>query len=135
VKVLIDANVSPHIARALAVLAERDGHRVDALRDKFGPAVPDLDWLHQLGKEGGWAVISGDRRIMRNPQERAAWLEARLITSFLERGWHRGLSQFVFAGRLMMRWPDIIEVATRFEPPAAFILPIRGKLRELRGRR
>jgi hypothetical protein len=51
---------------------------------------------------------------------------------FLESGWHKGFSQFVIAGRLIMRWPDIVEVAARLEPPAAFMLPIRGKLRELR---
>ncbi len=54
---------------------------------------------------------------------------------FLETGSHKGMSQFVFAGRLIMRSPDIIEIATRLEPPAAFMLPIRGKLRELDRRR
>jgi hypothetical protein len=136
VKVLVDHNISPHVARALAVLAEREGHQVQALVDKFSdPAIPDAMWLRRLGEEGGWAVISGDHRIIRNPQEHAAWLQARLIAFFLERGWSRGMSQFSFAGRLIMRWPDIIEVATRFDPPAAFILPVRGKLRELQRRR
>jgi hypothetical protein len=76
-------------------------------------------------------VISGDWRIIRNPQEHSAWLRARVITFFLERGWQRGMSQFVFAGRLMMHWPDLIEVAERVEAPAAFVLPLRGKLRQL----
>jgi hypothetical protein len=131
VKILVDHNISPHIARALAVLAAVEGHRVRALSDDFDPATPDTEWLRRLGEEGGWVVISGDRRIIRNPQEHTAWLRARVITFFLERGWHRGMSQFVFAGRLMMRWPDLIEVAERFGPPAAFVLPLRGKLRQL----
>lgn len=131
-KVLFDHNISPYIARALTVLAAPHGHRVEALIDKFGdPAMPDTVWLRQLGDEGGWVVISGDRRIMRNPQEHEAWLRARLITFFLEPGWHRGMSQFVFAGRLIMYWPDLIAVANRFAPPAAFLVQVRGRLKEL----
>lgn len=135
-KVFIDHNISHHVARALAVLAAPHGHHVEPLIDKFGhPSVPDTEWLRQLGKEGGWAVVSGDRRIIRNPQEHTAWLQARVIAFFLERGWYRGMPQFAFAGRFIMRWPDIIEIATRFEPPAAFVLPLRGKLQELSRRR
>jgi PIN domain-containing protein len=64
VNVLFDHNVSPYIARALAVLANPDGHRVHALVDKFGDAsVSDADWLRELGRDGSWIVISGDRRI------------------------------------------------------------------------
>jgi hypothetical protein len=81
VKVFIDHNISPHIARALAVLAAVEGHRVRALSEDFDPATPDTKWLRRFGEEGGWVVISGDRRITRNPQEHSAWLRARVITS------------------------------------------------------
>jgi hypothetical protein len=43
VKVFVDHNISPHIARALAVLAAVDGHRVSALIDKFDGATPDME--------------------------------------------------------------------------------------------
>lgn len=131
-KALVDHNISPYIARALAILAQPHGHDVSALVDKFGdPSVPDVEWLRQLGREGGWTVISGDRRITRNPQEHAAWLQAQVITFFLANGWHRGMPQFKFAGRLISYWPDLVGVARRFDPPAAFLLQVNGRLKEL----
>ena len=102
-----------------------------ALTDDFDRTTPDTEWLRRLGEECGWTVISGDWRIVPNPQEHSAWLRAHVIAFFLERGWSRGMSQFVFAGRLMMRWPDLIEIAGRVEAPAAFRLPLRGKLLQL----
>jgi hypothetical protein len=79
VNVLIDHNISPSIARALAAMAEPHGHKVEAMTDKFGPATPDSEWLEMLAREGGWAFISNDQRIWRNPQECAAMLAARVI--------------------------------------------------------
>jgi PIN like domain len=60
--------------RALAAIAEADGHQVEAKFDKFdgNTSVPDTEWLGLLGNEGGWAFVSDDHRIYRNPQERSA---------------------------------------------------------------
>jgi PIN like domain len=87
VRLLIDHNISPYIARALAAMAEPDGHEVKAKRDKFETsAMTDSEWLSILGREGGWAFLSDDHRIYRNPQERSAMLAAKLIGFFLELG-------------------------------------------------
>jgi hypothetical protein len=67
VKLLIDHNISPYIARALAAIAEPDGHAVKAKPDKFNTtaSVSDAEWLSVLGQEGGWGFLSDDHRIYR----------------------------------------------------------------------
>jgi PIN like domain len=60
VRLLVDHNISPYIARALASMGEPDGHEVMAKHDKFNAAtsIPDTEWLSILGNEGGWAFVS-----------------------------------------------------------------------------
>jgi hypothetical protein len=105
VRLLIDHNISPYIARALAAMAEPDGHEVKAKRDKFDTtaSLPDTEWLSVLGKEGGWAFVSDDHRIYSNPQERAVMLAARVIGFFLEPAWRkRNVTEYERAARLIL---------------------------------
>ena len=41
----------------------------------------------QLGQEGDWIVISGDRKIYTNPQRRRVWISAKITTFFLANTW------------------------------------------------
>jgi hypothetical protein len=125
VNVLIDHNISPHIAHALAAMALPHGHRVEAITEKFNPATSDAEWLGVLGCEGGWAFISNDQRIWRNPQECAAMLAAQVIGFFLEPAWRkRNITVFEQAGRLIMWWPKLMQQCDIVRPPAAFRVPI-----------
>lgn len=122
-KVLVDNNLSPRLARAINVLVEPDGHVVVALRDKFPPDIQDADWIEDLGTEGGWAVISGDVRITRRPAERLAWHRSRLKGFFLAPSWSK-LANIEKTGRLLLWWPKI-EVQERLVAPGAiFQLPV-----------
>jgi hypothetical protein len=47
-KVLIDNDLSPHIAAAINALVEPHGHHVVALRKKFAPNTEDVDWIDAL---------------------------------------------------------------------------------------
>ena len=124
-KVLIDHNISPYVARALVVMAEPHGHEVKAMIDRFGAATPDLEWLDGLGREGGWAFVSNDQRIWRNPQECAAMLAAHVVGFFLEPAWRkRNVTVFEQAGRLLMWWPTLMQQCAIVEPPAAFRVPL-----------
>jgi PIN like domain len=128
VKVLIDHNISPHIARALAALAEPHGHKVEAMVDKFDPATRDVEWLDALRREGGWAFVSNDQRIWRNPQERAAMLAAQVVGFFLEPAWRkRNVTVFEQAGRLIMWWPTLMQQCAIVQPPAAFRVPLNPR--------
>lgn len=123
---LLDNNLSPKLARALNELSSGSGHEVHALRDKFPPATSDESWIRTLGSEGDWAVVSGDRKILKNPLEQAAWREAKLTTFFLAPGWS-SLDHWAKAARLVQLWPSIEGSASTVRAGAAYLLPVRGK--------
>jgi hypothetical protein len=56
------------------------GDQVIPLTDRFPANTEDRVWMDALGDEGGWVVISADRRIHRNKIEREAWRRSGLIT-------------------------------------------------------
>ena len=88
-RVMVDNNLSPLLARAIDVLVVPDGHQVVALRSMFPADAKDADWIEALGAEGGWTVLSGDVRITRRAAERLAWHRSRLKGFFLAPGWSR----------------------------------------------
>ena len=61
VKVVVDENLPPALARALFALFAGE-HEIVHLRERFGPRVTDVAWISELSA-GRWVVISGDRRI------------------------------------------------------------------------
>ncbi len=128
----VDNNLPPRLARALSVLLEPN-HECIHLTDRFPGDVADVDWLASLAAESDWVVVCGDFRILRNKVERAAWHRARLTTFFLRRGWTRSksLSLFELTGRLIMRWPEIVEIVKRYERGTAFEVPLTGNIRPL----
>jgi len=130
-KLLVDHNVSYRIAEALHAIVSAEGHLVTALQSKFSPNVDDAVWISALGSEGGWAVLSGDKRITRNPAERAAWRRTELVGFFLEPGWAR-LPVREQAARLLL-WPKLEAQFALVRGGALFLLPVRhtSKLRQL----
>src|SRR3546814_13486053 len=67
----------------LTTLFRSGEHHVVHIRDKFGTgSLPDAEWIERLGKEGGWSVLSGDRRIAKQKPSRELFLRAGLIGFF-----------------------------------------------------
>ena len=128
-KLFVDHNIAPRVARALDVLF--DEHEVTAKTDKFARDTPDAEWIGQLGKEGGWAVLSKDRAILRSKAERAALAEraafrqAGLIGFFLEKAWERR-SAAELTGRLLLRWDSLVTQFEQFEGSAVLFVPLKG---------
>lgn len=87
-KVLVDENLSPALARALNELFSGQ-HEVVHMRARFGPGVRDIEWIGTLSSEGRWVVISGDRRITKNRAEYAAFRTSRLVGFFLSKGLYK----------------------------------------------
>ena len=81
-KVIIDENLSPALAKALNALFSGE-HQVEHIREKFGPSVKDADWITRLSDEGHWIIISGDARIAKRKAEQALFRNSRLIGFFL----------------------------------------------------
>lgn len=108
-KVFVDENLPPAMARSLAALFV-DEHEIVHLRDKFGPRVTDIEWMRALNSEGGWIVLSGDRRISRNKAEQAVFRSSRLIAFIFSPGLQKApLTKKM--ERLMVMWGRIEQQA------------------------
>jgi hypothetical protein len=132
VKVLIDNDLSPHIAAAINALVEPQGHHVIALRRKFPPDTEDIVRIKALGEDGGWVVISGDAGITRRAAERQAWRQAKLIGFFVMPSW-RKLNPLIQTARLLLWWDSLVAQAQLVEGGAIFQLPVKSssRLRQL----
>ncbi len=119
-----DNNLPPSLARALNFLSNRDGDTVVPLVDKFERSISDIDWISALNHEGNWVVISGDMRIMKNPHEKAAWVESGLTIFFLAKAWMH-ISYWEKAWKIVKWWPEITSQSKRIESGTSFIVPIR----------
>lgn len=130
-KVFLDNNLPPRLAKALAALF--DGiHVVVALREKFPQNVSDIDWISELSKEGGWTVLSSDRRILKNPSEKAALRASNLTAFFLTRSLAGKIGIEKQMIRILQLW-NVMETTVRtVQGGAAYELPERSmKLRQL----
>lgn len=78
---MVDENLPPPLARALAALFVGQ-HEVVHLRDRFGARVADIDWLTGLNREGGWVILSADRRITKNKAEQRVFHNSKHIGFF-----------------------------------------------------
>ncbi|MBC6437829.1 MAG: hypothetical protein GDA52_06770 [Rhodobacteraceae bacterium] len=81
VKVLLDHNMPPQIARALDAIVKPDGHEVKAFRDHFPVNISDREYFGQLNL--GWIVISKDLANSRKKTERAAILSNNIVAFYL----------------------------------------------------
>lgn len=127
-KLLFDHNISPKVPRAINELVKDTGSTAVALRDKFSASTADQDWIDKLGREGGWAVVSGDRAITKNRAERTAWLQTDLVGFFLEPALAR-LDPLEQTARLILWLPAIEKQLSLISGPALFALPIRATSR------
>jgi PIN like domain len=84
-KLLLDHNLSPRLAKALNALFV--DHQIMALRERFAADVVDVDWITALDREGGWAALTKDLRIRQRPHERAALDRSRIVYFFLSGAW------------------------------------------------
>lgn len=119
----LDNCLSPRIARALNELSQPN-HEVVHLRERFPQDAPDSVWLAALAQQRRWVIISGDARILKNPQNRAVLKESGLTAFILARGWlnHRFYDQ---AWRIVRWWPRIIASAEAIQPRVVYAVPVR----------
>ncbi len=123
VKVLFDHNMPPVIARSLNELIKADGHEAVALRKKFRTNISDIDYYSELGKEGGWIVISKDVKQIKKPAERDAILRSGVMVFYLMPavGKQRVNEQ---AATIIWQWDKILKQYELSEG-GLFALPVR----------
>jgi hypothetical protein len=121
-KLLIDHNLSPALARALQPLFPE--HMIVALRDRFSANVTDLDWITTLDNEGGWAAVTKDLRLRTRPHERIALDRSNVVYFFLAGAWKR-YSVPETAARLIRLVPLMV-AQTAIASSGRFDLPINA---------
>ncbi|ESY03112.1 hypothetical protein X753_24190 [Mesorhizobium sp. LNJC399B00] len=123
-KVLIDENLSPALAKSLNALFV-GLHDVIHVREKYGPSVKDIDWIQSSSAEGRWIVISGDRRITRNALEYHAFRNSRLVGFFLSKGLYKAPVTKQME-RLLALWTIIEKQAEIVKGGAIFELQMKS---------
>ena len=121
-KLLLDNNLAPRIARSLDALFE--DHTISALRAQFAENTPDVDWIKALSERGGCAVLTRDLHIRTRPHERAALDNARIVFFFLGSGWQK-LGVEETTARLIRLIPKMA-AQTELAESGRFELPINS---------
>lgn len=125
-RILFDNNISPKVARSINELKKGShGDFAVALRDKFSPSTPDIQWITALGKEKGWCVVSADLRIARNKAEIAAWRQTDLIGFFMKPALAQ-LEPVQQTARLLFWLPILENQARIIAGPALLELPLKA---------
>ena len=129
-RVLVDENISPALAKALNALYAGE-HEIVHIRERFGPGVTDREWIEHMSAEGRWIVVSGDRRSTRSRAELATFRNSRLIGFFLAPALNaaRVTTQMQ---RLLALWEDMEAISKSVAGGSMYELPIKGKIRQLR---
>lgn len=99
-------------------------HEIVALRNKFPADIADVDWIGELDREGGWAVLTEDLRIRQRPRERAALDRSRIVYFFLARAWTKYPVEET-AARLIRLIPEMA-AQTDLADRGRFELPINA---------
>lgn len=122
-KLLVDHNLPPRLAEALHTIFKPD-HEIIALGKKFGRHnLKDEEWIPELGREGGWAVLSADLNIARKRPSRDLFVRAGLVGFFFSPAMQKWpLSRQ--AARVLILWPQMVSHLSTtangvFEVPAS----------------
>jgi len=119
--VLLDENLSPALAKALAALFDGT-HEVFHLRQKFAAGVTDKEWIQTLSDEGRWIIISGDRRITKVQSEYQAFRNSRLVGFFLSKGLYKArvtkqMERILAIWEVIERQSELVLGGAMFEVP------------------
>lgn len=123
-KLFVDENLPPQLARGLAALFKGD-HEVTCHRDKFGQRCRlDEEWMVELGREGEWVILSGDVNIARKRPQRELFFRSNLV-GFFPRAGVMELPLPKKAARVLSVWDRMVSIA-RDVRPGVFELQQRG---------
>ena len=130
-KLLVDNNISPRVARVLRAAFPESDCCIEHLRWRFSADTPDDEWISVLGTEEGWAVLTLDRRIGKQPHLKHLWKTTDLVIFFLRPAWSK-CTPILQAGRLLLRWQEIADAFTSATPPCGFEVPLKGQIKRMR---
>jgi len=126
-KIYIDENMAPQLARALNViqehlnLDEKKAIEVLSLKDTFHEGIKDEEWIPLVGEEHG-IIITQDRNIQFSRHQRALYMAHGVGLIFLKSP-KGGMTFWQMFKHLVNWWDDIKQIARHKNPPFAFRQP------------
>ncbi|WP_435101080.1 hypothetical protein [Arhodomonas sp. AD133] len=123
-RVLIDENLPAALARALNELSlHREQVPVTHLTQRFDRGTVDVDWIHTLGEEGDWVIVSQDR-FRKSKLEKEALQRSGIAAFVLERAWTNH-AFWEKAQNLVRWWPVILQRARSCSGSTVHLVPWR----------
>ena len=110
-KFCFDNNLPPDLAHAIAILSRSEDPRptVIHLRERFEHDAADTEWIPELGREGGWIVVSQDG-FKKSRAERELMRSGGVSVYVLDPQWS-SKPYWIKAQRLVEWWPRILQHA------------------------
>ncbi len=122
-KFFADACVPVDVARLLNAYTHETV--VAHLTESFSHDAPDVEWIRDVGK---WdprpIVLSGDQRILRNPDELKCLTESGLTWFFLKKGW-MNLPIAEVKWRAVRAFGSILKAVTDLGDPTVFEVSVK----------
>lgn len=115
---ILDKHFSPHKAVFLNHIVRYDGHTVVHLDNKFPQDISDENIVRELGKEGGWIMLTCDDHFRKDPLVREALDETKLTALIFPKS-HGDQVLLEKATRTLKAWPEIVKIAK--EHPSNFV--------------
>lgn len=130
-KLALDENLPPALARAIHELLLPFGGEASCIPERFGRGVADRDWIAALRDEGGWAVLTLDRKLRTRPHERLALEQSGLVVFILAAGWAK--ESFWPKTTGIICWlPRMLEAIEVYRAPVLLAVPHRLAPRTIR---
>ena len=126
-KIYIDENIAPHLARAMNIIQEhlnfeeKKAIEVLSLKDIFHEGIKDEEWIPLVGKEHA-IIITQDRNIQFSKHQRTLYLSHGVGIIFLKSP-KVGMTFWQMFKHLVDWWDDIKQIARHHKPPFAFRQP------------
>ena len=130
-KVVLDENLPPSLARALHELSLPDEHTVRHATELVTRGTSDVELFRALSEQAYTVHVTKDHH-HRKPVERKAITECGLVVFVLAKGWsdHK---YWDIAAQLVRWWPLMVDYAAQTSPPAVFRVPWKlGKFEVIR---
>lgn len=123
---VFDRHIAPRVVNAMKVMGVDGAH----LDEQFPQTARDVDWVPQVAANGS-AVVSIDRRMNRNPEERKMLGECGVLAFFLASGFAK-LSAWEQLIHLARAWEKIEAKAANPGRDRLFLVSVNGTVVPIR---
>ena len=122
----LDNTNPPRFAPALRVFEYDVRHLIEIEDFPKKGKTADAEWIPYVGAKG-WVTITGDHRILVQPDERRLFEQSKLIAIFMPKGFTKDplWSQFQL---VVKAWQEIVAVAERARPGDCYEVQRNGKV-------